>query len=302
MRRAEDDTPAVTVVIAAHAAHDTIVRAMASLLAQTLPDWEAILVADDATDYAATLAAAGIVDRRIRHLGSGGIATGCAAARNVALPVARGAFLTRLDADDEFEPDRLARLLPPAAASGAATDMVRLIDDATGAELRCTALPPGTTHADAATLALLHCPLAPLVARDRAPAWFAETDIAEDVLHLFAVEDRFGPLAALPVPLYRYRVRAGSMCHGRDGAERADRSYAEIEARLAAGAFAQLSAATAARARTVIAAKRAFNRRFAAAEAAGFVGDFQRWCTSLAEPPTPPGSTAAPPAHDPRSG
>jgi glycosyltransferase involved in cell wall biosynthesis len=261
-RTPTDDPVAVTVVIAAHDAHATIARAIASLRTQTLPDWEAIVVADDGSDYAATLAAAGITDPRVRHVSSGGVATGCARARNVALPFARGAFLTRLDADDEFEPDRLAVLLPAARASGASTDMVRVVDDATGAEIRRTRVAAGTTRLDAVSLALLHCPLAPLVARDRAPAWFAETDIAEDVLHLFAVEDRFGPLAVRPEALYRYRVRAGSMCHGADAAARADRSYDEIEHRLATGAFAQLSAAAAARARIAIAAKRAFNRDF----------------------------------------
>jgi glycosyltransferase involved in cell wall biosynthesis len=283
MARTIEDTCAVTVVIAAYAAHDTVARAVSSLLAQTMPDWEAILVADDGSDYAATLAAVGIVDPRVRHLASEGIATGCAAARNAALPFARGAFLTRLDADDEFEPERLARLLPTAAASGAATDMVRILDHVTGDEIRRIGLPAGTTHADAATLAMLHCPFAPLVARHLAPPWFSEADIAEDVLHLFAVEERAGPLAVLPEPLYRYHVRTGSMCHDRDGAERAEQSYAAIDARLASDGFGRLSPATATRARSTFATMRAFNRRFAEARAAGFAGDFQRWCASLAE-------------------
>jgi glycosyltransferase involved in cell wall biosynthesis len=302
MARTNDGTCAVTVVIAAYAAHDTIARAAASLLAQTLPDWEAILVADDASDYATTLAAAGIADPRIRHLASGGVATGCAAARNVALPLARGAFLTRLDADDEFEPERLARLLPAAAAHGAATDMARVVDHETGAELRRIVLPDGIAFADAATLTTLHCPLVPLVARDLAPAWFADADIAEDVLYLFAVEDRCGPLAVTPEPLYRYRVRTGSMCHDSDGAERAERSYAAIDARLASDAFGRFPAATAARARAVFAAMRAFNRRFAEARAAGFPGDFQRWCASLADTPDPsaPEASAAPPRENER--
>ena len=300
MARTSEGACAVTVVIAAYAAHDTVARAVASLLAQTMPDWEAILVADDGSDYAATLAAAGIADPRIRHLAAGGIATGCAAARNVALPFARGAFLTRLDADAEFEPERLARRPPAAAKTGAATDMVRLLDHETGRELRRVGLPADVAFADAATLSTLRCPLAPLVARDRAPPWFAEADIAEDVLHLFAVEERCGPIAVLNEPLYRYHVRTGSMCHGRDGAERAERSYAAIDARLASDGFGRLSPATAARARGVFAAMRAFNRRFAAARAAGFTGDFQRWCASLAgavdeaaiaaEAPPPPGN------------
>lgn len=269
----------VSVVIPAHDAHDTVGRAVATLLAQTRPDWEAILVGDDGTDYAATLAAAGLADPRVRVVSSGGIATGCARARNAALPLARGRFLTRLDADDEWLPERLARLLPLAERHGAVTDMVAVVDEATGAEIRRTHL--SGTEADAATLALVHAPLAPVVARDRAPPWFAEADIAEDVLYLFAVQDRFGPLAVLDEALWRYRVRSGSMCHGSDGADRAEASYAAIDRRLAAADFPPLTPAACARARPVFAAKRAFNRRFGEALAAGLTPDFQRFCAMI---------------------
>jgi len=272
------DDVAVSVVIPAYEAHATIARAVVSLLAQTLPDWEALIVADDGSDYAAPLAAAGIRDPRIRHLASGGIATGCGRARNAALPLARGRFVTRLDADDEFAPERLARLLPAAAAHGAVTDMAVVVDEASGDEIRRTRLVPARSMADAAALALVHAPLAPMIDRDRAPPWFADVDIAEDVLFLFAVEDRIGPIAVVDEALWRYRVRSGSMCHGSDAAERAEASYAAIDRRLAAADFAELSPAAAARARPVFAAKRALNRRFGEAFAAGRASDFQRWC------------------------
>lgn len=275
------DDVAVTVVMPAFDAHDTVARAIASLLAQTRPDWEAILVSDDGSDYAATLAAAGLADPRIRHVASGGVATGCARARNIALPFARGRFLTRLDADDEFASERLARLLPLVEAHGAATDMVAVVDDATGVECRRTRLAAPTPSADAAALALLHAPLAPIVARDRAPPWFADTDIAEDVLYLFAVEERLGPIAVAPQTLYRYRVRTGSMCHGADADARAEASYAEIDRRLATAGFADLSPAASARARPVFAEKRAFNRRFGEAFAAGRTPDFQSFCAMV---------------------
>ena len=278
---------AVSVVIPAHDAHATIARAVATLLAQTRPDWEAIVVCDDGTDYAAPLAAAGLADPRIRHVSSGGIATGCARARNAALPRARGRFLTRLDADDEWLPERLARLLPLAEAHGAAVDMAAVVDEATGAEIRRTRLPPGTVFAEAAVLALVHAPLAPLVARDRAPPWFAEADIAEDVLHLFAVEDRFGPLAVVDEALWRYRVRPGSMCHGSDAAARAEASYAAIDHRLATRDLPPLSPEACDRARPAFAAKRAFNRRFGDAFAAGRAPDFQRFCAGCEAEPTP---------------
>lgn len=273
--RIDDHPPTVSVVIPVFRAEATLERAVASLVAQTFTDWEAIVVADDGGDPRGLLAAVGLDDVRLRHVSSGGVGTGCARARNVGLAAARGRHVTRLDADDLFLPDRLARLVPLAEARGAATDMVSVVDDATGRVVRETRLDDGGAVATAADLALLHCPLAPLVARARAPIWFDDVDIAEDVLYLFALEERVGPLAVLTERLYEYRVRLGSMCHGADGAERAERSYAAIDGRLAAAGFPQISAERSAAARSVFAAKRAFNRRFAEAFAAGRARDFQ---------------------------
>lgn len=273
---------AVTVVIAAHEARATIGRAVASLVAQSLTDWEAIVVADDGGDYAGHLAAEGFADPRLRHVSSGGIASGCGRARNAALPHARGAFLTRLDADDLFLPDRLARLVAAARTSGAAVDDVLVTDETSGAVLRrAFARLPVAPTAGAAELALCHAPLAPLVVRDRAPAWFEDVDIAEDVLYLFAVEERIGPMTRVDAALYDYRVRLGSMCHGDDGAARAEASYADLDRRLAAEACAALDAGTSRRARAVFAEKRAFNRAFGEALDAGTARDFQSWCASL---------------------
>ncbi len=276
--------PAVSVVIPAYRAHDTIGRAIESLLAQTMGDWEAILVCDDGSDYRATLAAAGLDDPRVRHTSSGGVATGCGRARNAALPLVRGAFVTRLDADDAFRPARLERLLPFARTAGAAADDLSLIDEESGATIRRVVDHlAGPTPMSAVDLALLHAPSIPLVARDLAPPWIEDVDIAEDVIHLFAVEDRAGPITVVPEPLYEYRIRAASMCHGPDGAARAEASYAAIERRLEDGGFPDLSPAARVRARAAFAEKRAFNLRFGAALAEGLVRDFQSWCVMAAE-------------------
>ena len=59
----------VSVVIPAYRAAATIGPAVASLLAQTYPCWEAIIVADDAQDYAAILADNRIADSRLLRSG-----------------------------------------------------------------------------------------------------------------------------------------------------------------------------------------------------------------------------------------
>jgi len=83
--------------------------AIASVQAQTFADWELLLVDDRSSDSGpaiATATAAG--DARIRRLATQGDQAGAAAARNVGLAAATGEFVAFLDADDLFEPGKLA--------------------------------------------------------------------------------------------------------------------------------------------------------------------------------------------------
>ncbi|MBN1341081.1 MAG: glycosyltransferase family 2 protein [Phycisphaerae bacterium] len=95
--------PLVSVVIPAYNAEDTIGRAIDSVLAQTLGDWELIVVDDGSTDRTAE-AARSRGDRvrviRCPHLGPG-------PARNQGAEAALGQYLAWLDADDVWYPTKL---------------------------------------------------------------------------------------------------------------------------------------------------------------------------------------------------
>ena len=95
-------------------------RAAASVLAQTHQDLELIVVDDGSTDGTAQwLASQAAGDRRVRclhHTQS----LGAPAARNQAITYAQGEWVTGLDDDDQFLPDRLARFLTQAAELDAA--------------------------------------------------------------------------------------------------------------------------------------------------------------------------------------
>ena len=85
-----------------------------SVGAQTLTDWEAVVVGDGSPDDTATwLAAAAVGDPRIRPIALVGTG-GANAARNGGLAAARGRYVLFLDSDDLLEPDclrlRLRRL------------------------------------------------------------------------------------------------------------------------------------------------------------------------------------------------
>jgi len=110
--------PLVTVVTPVWNAAATLHEAVASVRAQTLPDWELILVDDASTDGSRDLAralAAGDPRIRLIERATNG---GAAAARNAAIRAGRGRLVAFLDADDRWYPEKLARQAAFMAAEG----------------------------------------------------------------------------------------------------------------------------------------------------------------------------------------
>lgn len=99
--------PAISIVLPAWNAEATLGEAIASLLAQTEPDFELIVVDDGSTDGTGAVARGFAAhDPRVRPvaLPHGGIV----AALNHGLVLATGAYVARMDADDVSAPGRLA--------------------------------------------------------------------------------------------------------------------------------------------------------------------------------------------------
>ena len=82
----------------AYNAEPYIAAAARSVLAQTYPHWQLHIVSDDSKDYEAVLAAAGIVDPRLRFLSSGATGGGASRARNLALELIDTPYVAILDA------------------------------------------------------------------------------------------------------------------------------------------------------------------------------------------------------------
>lgn len=99
--------PAVSVLLPVRDAQGTLARAVASVRAQTLRDWELVAVDDGSTDGSREwLRGVAREDGRIRLVEQPTL--GLVAALNHGLEAARGRFIARLDADDECHPERLA--------------------------------------------------------------------------------------------------------------------------------------------------------------------------------------------------
>ena len=107
--RAGADGLKVSVIIPAYNAAETISDTLKSLLAQTFPDWEAIVVDDGSTD-ATCKVVKGFIERepRIRILSQTN--GGEAAARNSGIALACYDWLLFLDGDDWISPQHLERM------------------------------------------------------------------------------------------------------------------------------------------------------------------------------------------------
>lgn len=102
--------PLVSVVIPARNAADTLGDTLESLMRQSEPLFEAIVVDDGSTD-ATPRVAWEFAERDERFQLLRGRARGVSAARNTGLAVARGPWLLFLDSDDWIEPNALELLL-----------------------------------------------------------------------------------------------------------------------------------------------------------------------------------------------
>jgi glycosyltransferase involved in cell wall biosynthesis len=103
-------TALVSVIVPAYQAEAYIEQALDSALAQDHRAIEVIVVSDGSTDRTTEIAATRPVKLLRQPRG------GSAAARNGGLAVASGQFVTILDADDLWPPDRLSRQLAHLAA------------------------------------------------------------------------------------------------------------------------------------------------------------------------------------------
>jgi glycosyltransferase involved in cell wall biosynthesis len=94
--------PAFSIVIPTYNRAQLLSRAIDSVLRQTFPDFELVIVDDGPTDEAGTRVAA-IGDPRILHIRRDA-AGGCADARNAGIRSSRGRYIALLDDDDEYLP------------------------------------------------------------------------------------------------------------------------------------------------------------------------------------------------------
>ena len=107
----------ISVVLPTYNRSATLPRAIESVLAQTLEDWELLVVDDGSTDDT-DLILARYDDSRV-HVLTHEVNRGVTAAKNTGLDHVRGEWFVMLDSDDEMVPDALQTLISTAERTGA---------------------------------------------------------------------------------------------------------------------------------------------------------------------------------------
>lgn len=98
--------PRVAVIVPAYGVAHLLGEALASLQAQTMIEWEAVVIDDGALDDVAGAVAPFLTDPRIRFLATAN--HGVSAARNTAIAATRAPLIALLDGDDLLRPGYLA--------------------------------------------------------------------------------------------------------------------------------------------------------------------------------------------------
>ena len=116
-------SPLISVIIPAYNTEAYLARCLDSVLAQTLTDFELLLINDGSTDGTAAVADRyAEADSRVKviHKENGGVSS----ARNRGLEVARGEFITFVDSDDIVLPTYLEKLHTALCETGADLSVV----------------------------------------------------------------------------------------------------------------------------------------------------------------------------------
>jgi len=206
------DVPAVSIVIPCYKQAELLPDAVESVVAQTLTDWELVIVDDgspDDTEQVAEALAARHPTKNIRVVRQDN--AGLSSARNAGIAVTRGEYVLPLDADDRIAPtmlERTHRLLEenPRVAI-AYTDIRRFGDDDTIVRVRefSPLILPAVNY-------FSYCSLY------RREVWEAVGGYNSNMVHGYedwdfwvgAVEHGYRA-RRIPDPLVEYRIRGGTM-------------------------------------------------------------------------------------------
>jgi len=186
--------------------------AIDSVRAQTLADWEMIVVDDASTDASAAIVADYAArDRRICLVPLPRPA-GAASARNTAIASARGRYIAFLDSDDLWFPDKLAKQVAFMTAHNQAFSYAsyRLIDARDGV-LGVFTVAPSITRADLLKVSSVSCLTAMYDTRHLGRMYMPDIRVGHDYALWLEILKRVETARGLTEPLAAYRINKTSL-------------------------------------------------------------------------------------------
>lgn len=203
--------PLFTVVTPVRNAVATLAEAVASVRAQTLADWEMLVVDDGSSDGSAALARRlAAEDPRVRAMALPA-PRGAAAARNAAIRAGRGRHVAFLDADDRWRPGKLAaQAAALAAGAGLVFTAYQRIDRA-GRPLSRVDVPARLTYAEALKGNAICCSTAAYDSEIFGRAEMPDLPRRQDYGLWLTLLRRIPAAQGLPEVLLDYRVTPGSL-------------------------------------------------------------------------------------------
>ena len=211
--------PAVSVLMPAFNAQETLQESVRSVLEQTFNDFELIIIDDGSTDGTADVAQRlAEVDQRVRVIRQTN--AGVSAARNRGLAEAKGHYISLLDADDLWVPDKLESQWPMAGDHTVVVGGVRRFFFEGGQYVwGVETMPPefGDEESQWLVVALLRSTnmvlintmLAPRVCVEKAGGWNPRLRLAED-WDLWLRLSNMCRFTTIAKPLQLYRKHSGS--------------------------------------------------------------------------------------------
>ena len=202
----------VSVLIPAYNGEKYIEEAVSSVLAQTLSDWELILI-DDCSGDSTWQIIADMAQRDPRiHAYRNAQNLGPARTRNRGLELCRGSYVALLDCDDVWYPDKLEKQVALARETGA--DIVYCgyaIVDEDGCRLCRDFSVPESTDVEATLVqSVISCSTVLLVREIAERYRFPETYYHEDLALWLRLLGDGKTAAGVPEVLARYRVHRNS--------------------------------------------------------------------------------------------
>lgn len=201
--------PVVSVVIPAYNAERTLGSTLESALGQTLDDVEVIVVDDGSTDTTAALASGIGHPVRCISIPNGGVSN----ARNVGIEAALGRYVAFLDADDQWEAEKLERqaaLLDADPDIGGSYTGIQRVDD----DQRTIGTAPAAPYPDLCRALLLYSGVvnmsSSMVRRSLAPLFDRRFSQCADWDYFLRLS-RLTRVVPIPDLLVRYRSSPGRM-------------------------------------------------------------------------------------------